>query len=443
MSLRASAAYLRVLQTVHDLFYAVLLVVCSPIVLFMMATSSRWRAGLRQRMGFVPERKGTRPALWIHGVSNGEVLAAKALVDALDREMPWLDVVISTTTRTGHEAAVRTYPGKLVFYFPLDFSFSTHRVMGRIRPSVVLLMELELWPNFLLTTTLRGVQVLLANGRMTATSARDYRILQWFIPEPMTRVLHYCVQSDEYAARFRSLGVPERHVTVTGSMKFDAVPESLPAGVRESYARRLGLAPGCFVLLGGSTHDGEEEVVLRAFDEIRAQDPAARIVLCPRRPERCDAVEAAVRSHGLETVRLSALRPEGPPEGRRAAAVIVDTAGELANLYSVADLVFVGGSLTRRGGQNMMEPAGLGKPVVVGPNTWNFRDPMELLRSRGAVSVQPGPDAVRRELVALHADPDRRRDLADRARAVCLESKGATRRMLEILADRLRPRTGT
>ena len=440
MSLRSSSAYLRLLQTVYDLVYALLLLVCSPVVLFMMIASSRWRAGLRQRLGGVPERTGTRPALWVHGVSVGEVLAAKALVERIAVEMPWLEVVISTTTRTGNEAARRTYPDLTVFYFPLDFSFVTRRVMARIRPTLVLLMELELWPNFLLTTSLREIPVLLANGRMTATSARDYRILQRVIPEPMTRVLHYCVQSDEYAARFRSLGVPPDRIAVTGSMKFDSIPESQPPAVAESYRRRLALGADAFVLLAGSTHDGEEAVVLDAFAEIRRADPGARVVLVPRHPERYDAVEALVRARGLEPVRLSTLGDDGPPpEHRGAAVVLVDTMGELAGLYSVADLVFVGGSLTRRGGQNMMEPAGLGKPVVVGPNTWNFRDPMELLRMRGGVCEAHDAAAVRRELVSLHADAARRAALGERARSVCHESKGATQRMLDVLRERLSP----
>lgn len=436
MSLRTSPAYLRLLQAVYDLGYLVLLVVCSPVVLFKLATSPRWRAGFPERLGFCPERKGDRPAIWIHGVSNGEVLAAKALVERIAAEMPGLEVVLSTTTRTGHEAARRTYPGHLVFYFPLDFSFAARRVVSRIRPTLVLLMELELWPNFLLTTSIRHVPVLLANGRMTATSARDYRILQLFIPEPMNRVLHYCVQSEEYAARFRSLGVPDDRITVTGSMKFDNVPDAISPETRETCARRLGIAPGDFVLLAGSTHEGEEDVVLDAFERIRGRDPRVRLVLCPRHSERAAGVEALVRARRIDVARLSDLPPDGSG-GRAPVAVVVDTTGDLGTLYSVADLVFIGGSLTRRGGQNMMEPAGLGKPVVVGPNTWNFRDPMELLRSSGAVSEQPDAEAVCRELVALHGDRARRAALAERARAVCLASKGATRRMLEILRERL------
>src|SRR6185436_15695196 len=228
------------------------------------------------RFGFCPERRGTRPAVWIHGVSVGEVLAAKELVRLIAREMPGIDVVISTTTGSAQEAAQRAYPGCLVFYYPLDFSFATHRVVSRIRPSVVLLMELELWPNFLLTTSLRGVPVLLANGRMSEKSRRNYLLLQRFIPEPMDRIAHYCVQTEEYAARFRAVGVPPERLTITGSMKFDNVPDSLPDEVRAANLRRLGVEPGAFVLMAGSTHAGEESVVLDAYEEIKKRDSGAR-----------------------------------------------------------------------------------------------------------------------------------------------------------------------
>jgi 3-deoxy-D-manno-octulosonic-acid transferase len=441
MTLRTSRLYLRPLQVVYDLVYGLLLIVGSPVVLVMLVVSRRWRAGLLQRFGFCPGRPSGRPAIWIHGVSVGEVLAAQELVRLLEREVPGVDVVLSTTTWAAQVAAHRAYAGHLVFYYPLDFSFATHRVVRRIRPAVVLLMELEIWPNFLLTTSLRRVPVLLANGRMSAKSQRDYLWMQRLIPEPMDRVVHYCVQTEEYAARFRAVGVPPERLTITGSMKFDTVPDDLPDDVRASYARRLAIAPGAFVLMGGSTHAGEEEVVLDAYDAIRRRDPNARLVLVPRFPERFAEVEAVVRARGLPCVRLSTLPAGGPAADPPAGVVVLgDTVGELSKLYVVADLVFVGGTLTRRGGQNMMEPAGLGKPVVVGPATWNFRDPVELLLSRGGLVQVRDADEVRSELLALHADPGRRRLVGESARGICRESKGATRRILDILLDHV-PRT--
>lgn len=436
MPLRTSPYYLRTLQFVYDLVYVLVLLLGSPFVLVMLLVSRRWRAGLLQRFGFCPRRPGNRPCIWIHGVSVGEVLAAKELVTLIGRELPGIDVVISTTTGSAQEAAKRAYPGCLVFYYPLDFSFVTHRVVDRIRPSLVLLMELELWPNFLLTTSLRGVPVLLANGRMSQKSQRDYLLLQRLIPEPMDRVAHYCVQDAEYAGRFRSVGVPPERITITGSMKFDAVPDALPPEVRQGYVERLGIAPDAFVLMAGSTHAGEEAVVLDAYQRVREKDPTVRLVLVPRFPERFDEVEALVRSRGLRCVRLSTLPAGAPARGDLSDAVVLgDTVGELSRLYVVADLVFVGGSLTKRGGQSMIEPAGLGKAVVVGPATWSFRETVELLRAHGGIVQARDAAGVRSELLALHADPDRRRLVGERARSVCLESKGATRRILRILRE--------
>ena len=424
------------LQLVYDVVYLLALLIGLPVIAVMMLTSRRWRAGITQRLGFAPRRTGDRPAIWVHGVSNGEVLAARELVALIDAELPWVDVVVSTTTRTGQEAAVRTYTGKQVFYYPLDLSFSTRLVMDRVRPDLVLLMELELWPNFLLTTSLRGVPVLLANGRMSEKSARDYNRLQRLIPEPLTRVLHYCVQSEEYAARFRSLGVPPDSMTITGSMKFDTVADSMPADVVTTYRRRLALSGEEFVLFGGSTHGHEEALLLDVLEALRPTHPGARLIVVPRHPDHLKDVDAAVRARGLTPVRLSRVDdawPEGVDPER--SVVVGDTTGELARLYELADLVFVGGTLTPRGGQNMMEPAGLGKAVVVGPNTWNFRDPMELLLSREGIVQMPDAEEVRRELVRLAGDPSARARLGENARGICRESKGATRRILDILRD--------
>lgn len=434
MVLKTSRVYLRTLQVVYDLVYVLVLLLGSPFVLFMLIVSRRWRAGLFQRFGFCPQRLGDRPAIWIHGVSVGEVLAARELVNLIDREMPGIEVVLSTTTGSAQEAALRAYPGKLVFYYPLDFSFATRRVVDRIRPSLVLLMELELWPNFLLTASLRGMPVLLANGRMSAKSERDYLRLQHFIPEPMDRVAHYCVQTEEYARRFRAVGVPTDRITITGNMKFDTVADDIPPAVRASYVRRLGITPGVFVLMAGSTHAGEEDVVLDAYHEISLRDPAARLVVVPRFPERFAEVEALIIRRGLRCVRLSTLEDDGRARVDLGDAVILgDTVGELSRLYVVADLVFVGGSLTRRGGHSMIEPAGLGKAVVVGPATWNFRDPVQLLLTRSGLVQARDAAGVRTALLSLHGDAERRRMVGECALGVCRESKGATRRILDIL----------
>ncbi|NUN53900.1 MAG: 3-deoxy-D-manno-octulosonic acid transferase, partial [Planctomycetaceae bacterium] len=371
------------------------------MVLFKMLTSRRWRAGLRERLGGVAPREGTRPCLWIHGVSVGEVLAARTLVARIREEMPGWEIVLSTTTRTGNEVARRTFPGTRVFYYPLDFSFSTERVLGRIRPDGVVLLELEIWPNFLLSTSRRGIPVFLVNGRITERSLRGYRVLQKFIPEPMDRIHLYCVQTPSYRDRFLAVGVPPERVFVTGTMKFDTVETEGVEGLRGRFAAALGFLPGDWVLVAGSTHDGEEEAVLAAYLAVLGRDPRARLVLAPRHPERVAAVEAAVRQAGLVPVRRTLL-PDAAGDG--GTVVILDTMGELGPLYAVADCVFVGGSLVPHGGQNMMEPAGKARPVLTGPHTWNFEEVVEVLAASGGLEVVADAGALRDAVLRLHGD---------------------------------------
>ncbi len=404
----------RFLQWWYDLCYLLALLLGSPYVLYKMVTSRRWRAGLWERFGGVPRREGAAPCLWIHGVSVGEVLAAKTLVERIHREMPGWEVAVSTTTRTGQEVARRHYPGCLTFYYPLDFSFATERVLRRVRPDAVLLMELEIWPNFLLSTSRRGVPVFLVNGRISEKSMRGYRLLQHFIPEPMDRIGLYCVQTPAYEARFRALGVPAERLFVTGTMKFDTVALEDAEGLRDRFAASLGFPDGDWVLVAGSTHAGEEAAVLRAFRPVADADPRARLVLAPRHLERLEAVEAEARAAGFEAVRRTRL----PAPGGAPRVVVLDTMGELASVYAVADLVFVGGSLVPHGGQNVMEPAGLGKPVLTGRHTWNFEEAVARLhrdRPEGARRGRAAGEAVRRNM-------------------------GATVRILDLLRERLDPR---
>lgn len=435
-----SAVPTLLLQWLYDLLYLLVLVLFSPVVLYKMVTSRRWRAGLGERIGGVAPREGGRPCLWIHGVSVGEVLAARTLVGLVREEMPGWEIVLSTTTRTGHEVARRTFPGFRVFYYPLDFSLTTERVLRRIRPDAVVLLELEIWPNFLLSTSRRGIPVFLVNGRITERSLRGYRVLQRFIPEPMDRIHLYCVQTPAYRDRFLALGVPEERVFVTGNMKFDTVVTDGAGRLREGFASALGVRPGEWVFVAGSTHEGEERAVLEAFRAVAAADPRARLVLAPRHLERVPAVEAAVREAGLRPVRRTS--PECGRADGGAAVVILDTMGELGALYALADLVFVGGSLVPHGGQNVMEPAGLARPVLTGPHHWNFEEVVEVLEASGGLEVVGDARGLEEAVLRLHGD---REAAARRGRAAfeaVVAGKGATGRTLSLMRERLAPAGG-
>jgi 3-deoxy-D-manno-octulosonic-acid transferase len=360
----------------------------------------------------------------------GEVLAAKSLVTVLERELPDHEIVFSTTTKTGQEAARKHYPGFRVFYYPLDLSFATRRVLKKVRPVAVILMELEIWPNFLLATSETEVPVLLVNGRISDHSFQRYRILQRVIPEPMDRIMVYCVQTKTYADRFVRLGVQPDRVHVTGTMKFDNIATEGTDRVRRERSRELGIRPGDRVLMGGSTHPTEEESLYEIYERLKEAHPEYRLVLVPRHPERLDEVEAMLDRRGAKVVRKTGLDPDtADPE----AVVLVDTMGELADLYAVADLVFVGGSLIPHGGQNMMDPAGHGRAVLFGPYVQNFEESVELLLDAGAAVKVEDATELGTRILELANDPGKAREIGERARDLVIGQKGASRRTMELI----------
>ena len=413
-----------------DVAYLFFFVLWSPWLLYKVLTTGKYRAGLIQRLGFVPPRRGPRPCLWVHGVSVGEVAAARTLVAAFGERFPDWEVVVSTTTATGQQTARRVYPDRMVFYYPLDLSFAVRRTFGRVRPHLICLMELEIWPNFLREAARRGVPVALINGVLSRRSYSLHRRFWRFLRGTYRRIALFAVQTEGYAERLRDLGVPEDKIAVTGSMKYDTIDTS-PAGPSARLARELGLRPDEVVLVAGSTHPGEEAVLLDAYQRLRPEVPGLRLMLVPRHPERFDEVAGLVAGRGFALVRRSGAR--GPAGGAEPAVILIDTLGELVTMYEFADLVFVGGTLVPVGGHNVLEPAGRGRMPVVGPYTEKTAEAVELLLARGA-AVQVGGageliDALREWL----SDPQRLKRAGERARQVVKENQGATPRTLELL----------
>jgi len=415
-----------------DLAYLVALLLGFPFVLAKILMTARLRKGWGERLGRVPDLPpGHR--IWVHCVSVGEVLLARTFIAQLHEAYPAADVVISTITETGRETARKHLPGHTVFHFPLDLSAVVRRVLRHIKPSAVVLVELEVWPNFLGQARRRGVPVVVVNGRITERSARRYRLLGPLARRMFGKVARFAVQNEEYAGRLERLGVPRDRICVAGTAKYDAVPTDLPAEVREGYERQLRLRPEDRVLLGGCTHPGEEALLIDYVKKRRASGPGPRLVLAPRHTERADEVERLIREAGLLPVRKSALDAGDAPEGFEGQphVVLVDTTGELARLYALATVAFVGGSLVPHGGHNMIEPAALGKAVVFGPHTSNFRDTVELLSRADAAVALRGPDELPAALDALLDDPQRREALGARARRLIEQHQGATERHLE------------
>jgi 3-deoxy-D-manno-octulosonic-acid transferase len=396
---------------------------------------ARWLAYLKDvpaRFGRRAIRPRGRPCVWVHGVSVGEVKAATRLVERIEARVPDVDVVITATTDTGYRVARERYPGLRVEFYPPDLSVIVRGALNRLRPDLVVLVESEFWPNFLTAVSRRRIPVVLVNGRISARSASRFRFGGPFSRSLLSAISCLCVQLPVHAERFRSLGLPADRIVVTGNLKLDNVPILEDRRRSDAYARMLGAGDGRPLLVAGSTHPPEERWIAAVARRVRAEGIPLHVIVAPRHPARADAVEADLRREGLKSVRRSRLSAESPAQPSEA-VVLLDTVGELEAVYALADVVFVGGSLVKHGGQNVMEPASVAKPILVGPHTWNFRGEVDLLAAAGAIEVVSDVDALVAGVLRWLRDPADAAARGARGRAAILESKGATARTLDVL----------
>ena len=399
----------------------------SQYLLWRFATVKRWRVGFGARLGLALPPPETAGGLWIHTVSAGELLTAEPLIKRLAVEKPDLPLALSVTTAAAHTLASERLASIPRFFWPLDFSPVVDRVLARVRPRLIVLVELELWPNFLLGAARRGVPCLVINGRITAGSERRFGRVRPLARRLFNLVDRYGVQNEEYAARLERLGVPRDKLAVLGNLKFD-VPRREDTPVAPVRAQ-LGLPPGRLVIVAGCTHPGEEELLLRALPQL----PGAGLVLAPRHLERVPEVLALVRKSGRTPCTLGA--------GDAGDVLVVDRFGKLDSLYRAADLVVMGGTFVPHGGHNLLEPARWGAPIVFGPSIDNFRDIAVGLLDRGGAVMVPAPEEAPAALAALCASPERRAALGAGAHAVWSEGRGAIDRYLRLIDDMLRKET--
>jgi 3-deoxy-D-manno-octulosonic-acid transferase len=428
----------RIASSLAMLLYQFLFVVAFvgylPWLLWRGVVNRQAREGYWQRTGRIAIRRFSRDVVWIHGVSVGEVKAAANIIARLRVSQPELQIVLSTTTRNGHRVARQDHPDLQVIYYPLDFWRFPGRALDRVRPSCVLLMELEIWPNFLQAADRRGIPVAVINGRISERTFRGYSRARGLLPQ-LDLIRIYCVQDQTYRQRLLALGVQSASVFVTGNMKYDSVV----MGQYEAAGMRLRtwLSTGIeLVMVAGSTHENEE---LRLCDAVKqaiaGTDLRVRIVLVPRHPERGASLSEALRQKGLEVVRWTenaAQKPLSPD-----AVVMVDTIGLLQTFYAAADVTFVGGSLIPRGGQNMLEPAAQGRAVLFGPHVDNFRNDVDLLLQKDAALQVNDDQELARCLRELFESSDKRDELGKRAKLVITENQGATMRTLQQIASLL------
>lgn len=424
-----------------NLAYLLLLAAAAPWLAYSAAVRGKYRSGWAEKLlGRVPVRAGDRPCLWLHAVSVGEVTLLAPLLDLVRREYPGWDCVLSTTTATGLAVARQKYPTLTVCYAPLDFHWAVRAALARIRPTVVVLAELEVWPNLIREAERRGAPVAIINGRLSERSHRGYRWLRGLLRPTFARLALVAAQDAAYAARFRDLGVRPEALCVTGSIKFDGARQDRDNPQTRRLARLAGFAPGDRVLLAGSTQEPEEALALETFRTLAAEEPALRLVIVPRHPERFEAVARLLDASGLRWQRRTAL--DAAPPDREARVLLVDAVGELGAWWGTATVGFVGGSISLRGGQNMIEPAAYGVATCFGPNTQNFRDVVERLLAREAAEVVYCGGELTAFVQRCLSEPAYARQLGDRARALVGEQLGATRRTLELLAPLVTGRAG-
>ncbi|MGE3466443.1 MAG: 3-deoxy-D-manno-octulosonic acid transferase [Pyrinomonadaceae bacterium] len=420
-------------------------IVLLPRFAFDAVTKGKYAAGFRQRLGSLPkfDARG-RKVVWLHCVSVGEANAARPLAEKIKQDFPAVALVISTTTRTGQELARTAFAdtADLVFYFPFDWRWTVRRALRHLTPSVVLLMETEIWFNFIRESYKHGARVCIVNGRLSERSLDRYGKIKRF----MKRVLGYLdlalMQDKSDATRMMSLGARASKVKVTGNLKFDHDVEADESALTDEFRRRFGVTADEPLIIAASTHSPEEKLILDALREVWKTSPAnlPRLMLVPRHPERFDDVADLLRSTPFSWVRRSE-----PPSGRdrTAEVILLDSIGELRAAYPLAEIVFVGGSLIPHGGQSIFEPAAAGKAIVTGSNTKNFQAAVDEFLDKDALrQLAPASESdAAADLVNafndLLVDAARRRQLGENAMAVMNNNRGAVERTMEYIAPLL------
>ena len=422
------------MYVLYSTLLAVLLVLGLPFWIFQMARHGKYRAGLTERLGRIPQRllASSQPAIWVHAVSVGEVLAVAGLVAALRQRFPSHRVVVSTTTATGQKLARAKFGEESVFYFPLDFAFCIRPYLRALRPELVVLAETEFWPNFLRLARQHGAKIAVVNARISDRSLTGYLRFRPLLKRVLAKVDLFLAQTDEDARRLTAIGADSERVLCGGNLKFDVPPPAeLPVVARLRVAMAQANAGPVFVC--GSTMEGEESLLMRGFENVLASHPQAVMILAPRHPERFARVADLLQKLGTRHWRRSQWQGEPVAGG----VFLLDSIGELASAYSLADIAFVGGSLVAYGGHNILEPALFGVAIVIGISFQNFRDIVTLFQQNDAVRIV-GAAELPLVFMELVDSPATRVELGRRAAETLNQHRGATERTMSAL-DKLLP----
>lgn len=425
------------------LYDLILLVVAAVLIPFYLIRSLRYgksRRGIRERLGFfAPGRLkllGEKQVVWIHAVSVGETRAAIPLLNGLRKQYPGALLLLSNVTETGHTVAEKIPELDLCFFFPFDLSWAVRRVLKQIRPDLIVIVETEIWPNFVRAARQQQIPVVLVNGRLSDRSFPRYRLVRALLRPILGSFAAFCMQSETDAERVKILGADEELVINSGNIKFDLQVRDVSDGELAELRNRYRLSPKLPVIAAGSTHAGEEELVIRTFQRLLVEGCDALLVLVPRHPERCRQVAELLGRMGI-SCRLRSQCSEADPVLLSGEVLLVDTLGEMLNIYAFSDVVFVGGSFVPIGGHNLLEASLVGKPVLFGPHMQNFREISRLLLEVGAGLQVSDELELGRALQQLLADQSLRSEMGQAGRTLIEQNVGATDRTLEVLARHL------
>jgi 3-deoxy-D-manno-octulosonic-acid transferase len=416
----------------RNLVYLLLIVLLLPKLIYSAVRHGKYRQGFAEKfLGFVPRIHidANKRCIWFHAVSVGEVNLLQTLIQEIEQRDPQCQCVISTTTRTGYELARKKYAPRTVFYCPLDFSWAIKTALRRIQPKLLVLVELELWPN-LIHFAAQQTKVVVVNGRLSANSTRGYRRLGFMIKPTVRQLDHIAVQNDEYYQRFLSIGAATTQLTVTGSIKFDGAQSDRQNERTVELKRLAGISDTDFVIVAGSTQVEEEKISLSVLLKLLPEFPQVKLVIVPRHPERFNEVARTIEHTDLLAGRRSTITKPVDPSTK---VILVDAVGELGAWWGLADIGFVGGSMGKRGGQNMIEPAAYGVTVCFGPNTSNFRDIVEMLLANSAAQVVHNESEFEQFVLAAIHDGTKANEMGQRAKQFVVEQQGATTRSVDIL----------
>lgn len=430
-----------------DFVYLLAVIAIAPKIVYRMLRQNRYRAGWSQRFGKIARERPEKKCIWIHAVSVGEVNASKTIVKELQDRFSDFEIVISTTTDTGFARATALFGNShKVFYFPLDFFCIMRRAFRGIRPAICLLMELEVWPNFVRIAEQLNIPVVIINGRLSDESISRYRKIKPIAKTIFRRLRLVLAQTEEYAERFKQLGCPEQRVVVTGSLKYDTAQIVDKVEGADELARQLGIGNER-LWVAGATGPGEEQILLEVFKKLKEQSNFAglRLAIVPRKPERFDEVAQLIKQFGFSLIRYSdakglttknAQHPDKSSIERRVTSdesrvILGDTMGDLRKFYSLATVIFVGRSLVPMGGSDMAEAAALGKCTIFGPHSFNFRQTVDvLLAGKGALMVPDEQELFDMMQKCLN-DPDFAEQIAGNGREVIRQNQGATKKTIE------------